>query len=374
MTPFRFVHTADWQLGKPFGGMAPDLAANLRRERLDAITRIAKAARDGGAGHVVVAGDVWDCETPADAMLAQPLDLMSGASDLVWWLLPGNHDPASRGGLWDRIRERGLPANVRCMCTPEPVEAASGVVLLPAPWVSKNPGRDLTEDFTDVATPDGVLRIGVAHGGVHEFNQDAVQSSVIAQGAALRGGLDYLALGDWHGHKRVDARTWYAGTPEPDRFPENEPGFVLLVEATRDGDPTVDVLPVARYHWSRDRLDLTDGADPVTRFEALHADGPERSLRLAKVAVGGTTRLSDRATFLAHLDRARASYAHLETDTDELRTLVEADGLDGIDREGSLREAAETLHRRSLDANLGTAERSTAQLALDLLVTMADGV
>ena len=29
---------------------------------------------------------------------------------------------------------------------------------------------------------------------------------------------DYLALGDWHGTRRIDARTWYSGTPEHDRF------------------------------------------------------------------------------------------------------------------------------------------------------------
>ena len=369
---FRFLHTADWQLGKPFGRMAPDLAANLRRARIDAVGRIAGAARQGGAGHVVVAGDVWDCETPQAETVAQPLDAMADASDLVWWLLPGNHDPAARGGLWDRLRERGMPANVRCLCAPEPVEAAPGVYLLPAPWGSKNPGRDLTEDFARWTTPEGSLRIGVAHGGVHEFVQDAVQSCAIDPQAAGRAGLDYLALGDWHGHKMIDPRTWYAGTPEPDRFPDNEPGYVLLVELSPGAEPKVERVPVARYHWSRDALDLTDGADPIAVFDALHEEGAARSHRLAKVTVTGTTRMDARTAFLRHVEDRRASYAHLETSHDALTTLVSADGFDALDREGSLRQTAERLHARSLSTEIGADERGTARLALDLLMTLAE--
>jgi DNA repair exonuclease SbcCD nuclease subunit len=369
---FRFVHTADWQLGKPFGRFPAERAAQLRAARVDAIGRIASVAREHGAGHVVVAGDVWDCETPADETVAQPLGAMRAAPDLVWWLLPGNHDPADRGGLWDRMRERGLPPNVRGLCSPEPQEAVPGVHLLPAPWVSKNPGRDLTEDFASAATPEGALRLGVAHGGTVEFRQDAVQSSAIAEGAAARGGLDYLALGDWHGHKRVDERTWFAGTPEPDRFPRNEPGYVLVVEAGRGRAPEVTPVRVAQYHWSDETLDLTEGADPAARFDALHEGGPERRHRLAKVTVTGTTRLQDRAAFLRHVEAVRADYAHLTVEHAGLRTLVEADGLDMLDREGSLRQAAEELHARTLNAQLGEAERGKARLALDLLMTLAE--
>ncbi|MBB4658147.1 metallophosphoesterase family protein [Parvularcula dongshanensis] len=371
MGAFRFVHTADWQLGKPFGRFPAERAAQLRAARIDAIGRIAGVARDHGAGHVVVAGDVWDCEQPLPETIAQPLDAMASASDLVWWLLPGNHDPAARGGLWDRMRERGLPSNVRCLCAAGPVEAAPGAYLLPAPWVSKNPGRDLTEDFAGHSTPDGALRLGLAHGGTTEFRQDTEQSAAIAAGAASRGGLDYLALGDWHGHKRVDARTWFAGTPEPDSFPRNEPGYVLVVEAAPGREPVVTPVAVAQYHWSRDTLDLTEGLDPVARFEALHEGGPERRFRLAKLTVTGTARLHDRAALLSHLEGRTASYAHLDWDVEGLRTLIEADGLDRLDREGSLRQAAERLHARSINAQLGEADRGTARLALDMLVTLA---
>mgnify|MGYP007106490541 CR=1 FL=1 len=40
----RFLHTADWQIGKPFGGFEPDVRAELRAERFAVVARIAALA------------------------------------------------------------------------------------------------------------------------------------------------------------------------------------------------------------------------------------------------------------------------------------------------------------------------------------------
>ena len=73
------------------------------------------------------------------------------------------------------------------------------------------------------------LRIGLAHGSIRDFSSRGEAQNQIAPDRAQRSNLDYLALGDWHGTLRVDARTWYSGTPETDRFQRDEPGHALLV-------------------------------------------------------------------------------------------------------------------------------------------------
>ena len=46
----RFIHTADWQLGKPFAGVEdPAKRAILQNERIEAIKRIGKIAKDNEA-------------------------------------------------------------------------------------------------------------------------------------------------------------------------------------------------------------------------------------------------------------------------------------------------------------------------------------
>ena len=368
MTPFRFIHTADWQLGKPFGRFRPEVAAGLQRARLDAVARIARVARERDAAHVVVAGDVWDSDLPSDRNLRQPLDAMANAHDVTWWLLPGNHDPASRGGLWDRLRGGTLPANVRCLCSAEPQEAAPGVWFLPAPLVSKNPGHDPTAAMDAMATPPGALRIGVAHGGTADIGGDS--GAVIDARRPEAAGLTYLALGDWHGHKRVSERVWYAGTPEPDSFPRNEPGYVLLVEAEADRAPTVTPVPTWTYHWSRETLDLTLGPDPVALFEERFEGGPARSDRLVRLKVTGATGLAERNALAAHLDRQHEdSFAHLRWDMDGLATAMDAEALDALDREGSLRAAADALLERAKAE--GERERLVARRALELMASFA---
>ena len=66
---FRLLHSADWHIGKVFGGFPSDIAALLREARLNAVTRLAEAARAHGAQHIVVAGDVFDSPGLPDRVL-----------------------------------------------------------------------------------------------------------------------------------------------------------------------------------------------------------------------------------------------------------------------------------------------------------------
>ena len=367
---FRFIHTADWQLGKPFGRFRPETAHGLQRARLDAIGRIADVARAHGAAHVVVAGDVWDSDLPSDRTIRQPLEAMRRAAEVTWWLLPGNHDPASRGGLWDRLRSGDLPSNVRCLCAPEPQEAAPGVFFLPAPLVSKDPGHDPTAAMDAMSTPDGALRIGVGHGAVTGFGDEA--RAVIAKDRPERAGLAYLALGDWHGHGQVTERVWYAGTPEPDAFPRNEPGYVLLVEAEAGRVPVVTPVSTREYLWQRTELALTAGDDPVQLLEDRLAHDHDTGKRLVRLKITGATGLAERTALAAELDRLHEdSFAHIRWDMDGLATAMDAEALDALDREGSLRAAADMLLGQARGEEGTERQRLVARRALELLASFA---
>ena len=60
----RFIHTADWQIGKPFRNFA-DKESVLRLARLAAVEAIGRLAVTEGAAHVLVAGDLYDTEAPS---------------------------------------------------------------------------------------------------------------------------------------------------------------------------------------------------------------------------------------------------------------------------------------------------------------------
>lgn len=368
---FRFIHTADWQLGKSFAQFEPELAAQLLDARLGVIERIANVARDEDIGHVLVAGDVWDSASPSDRHLRQPLDRMRAAGNVTWWLLPGNHDPCEPHSLWDRLKLMGLPPNVRPLTEAAPVELAKDIALLPAPWTSNSPGRDLTAGFSSMTTPTDSLRIGLAHGGTCGFFDQSPQSVAISEKRAEEAGLEYLALGDWHGAQQVDPHTWYAGTPEPDRFPKNNPGSVLVVAVEKYSLPNIKSVHTASYVWTRDRLDCRDGIDPCAEVtEMFDARGP-RHRRLSRLELHGVLRLDTRIRFLSYLEQERQSLAHLRLKSDELLCLADADALDELDREGTLRDAAASIVARMEDHELSEDERAKARRALDYLAAFA---
>ena len=79
----NIVHTADWQLGKPFGGFPDEVRSALTEARFDAIDRIAEVAAANQASHVVVAGGVFDNIDPGDRVLGQALSRM-GRAPVTW--------------------------------------------------------------------------------------------------------------------------------------------------------------------------------------------------------------------------------------------------------------------------------------------------
>ena len=368
---FRFVHSGDLHLGKRYGQFSGDLPAKLREARHAVIGKLADHARAHGASTVLLAGDTFDTETPAPEVRRQALAEMSHHAPLRWVILPGNHDSLQAAQLWSTLRAE-VPENVTLAVEPLLLDLAPGVVLLPAPCTTRRPGRDLSEWMDGAATPDGTLRIGLAHGAVQSFSEEGTAPDTIAPDRARRAGLSYLALGDWHGGVEIDPRTRYSGTPEPDRFKHDRPGEALLVAL--DGPsapPQVTPLETGTFTWRTLALDLLDGEDPVARMEALLPEPRLRRRSLVTLVAGGRARLEVRTTLAAAVAGVTPDFAFLEFDDTGLATECEAGDLDAIDQAGALREAAEALLAEAEDATRSAGEREIARTALARLYAYA---
>ena len=365
----RFIHTADWHIGKPFRNFPADLAGELGAARLDAIGRIAAIARARDAFHVLVAGDVFDSDLLEAVVIRRALERMAREADINWLLLPGNHDPARPGGLWDRISRIGTPVNVTALLRNEPIVFQRDGVLLPAPLTSKNPGRDPTGWMDEAATPGGLVRIGLGHGSVQGFGSDGDSAVTIAKDRARTAGLAYLALGDWHGQKRIDARTWYPGTPEPDRFRDNDPGFVLAVVIEGAGDVKVESVKSAAFGWGQFSQTIRAKSD-FTNLEktiAASSDAPERFL--VKLDLSGSLSLSGHAAFAAWREIWSGKVRHLDIDDRNLIALPEDGDLQSLGGEGPLVDAARALQAMQRDSN--HPDHAAASLALIRLYAFA---
>ena len=361
----RFIHTADWQVGKVFRLVDDATSGVLQAARLEAISTLGRLALEQAAPVVLVAGDIYDVASAEDRLLGQPLERMRAFPDVDWHLIPGNHDPHQAGGPWERVLRRGLPGNVQLHLEPAPVALAGGQAqLLPAPLVRRRALADPTLWMDQVPTPAGVPRIGLAHGSISAFGSDADrQPNLIDPARPERAGLAYLALGDWHGLKRIGPRCWYSGTPEVDDFGVEGGGQALLVELPAPGAlPEVRPLAVGRFDWRQETVQI-HGLDDVevatARLRALRAE-PARLL--LDLTLEGTLSLAGRTHLARALDELRAALCWLRVDDERLFLEPTALDLEAIAPGGFLRVAA--LRLQALADDPGEPAREIAARAL----------
>lgn len=346
--PVKLLHTADWQIGKVFRNIPGDEGAALRLQRFDTVKKVAATAVAQAVDAVLVAGDVFETDSVSDDTIRRTLTALEGYGG-PWVLLPGNHDPALASSVWTRIEALGRPDNVILATDAAPISLCDGqVALLPAVLRRRHESLDVTAWFDTAETADGAFRIGLAHGSVDGASaQDSDAPNTIAANRAEAARLDYLALGDWHSLRKIDPRTWYAGTPEADRFSSPDPGHVLRVTLDQPGaPPVVTPLRIGRYDWRRVELDVAGetAVDRIADALAALSDGVrEPGHQVVRLILSGVVSLSEQQAVDDAIADWRARFHFLETRTADLIAAPSADDLDAIDHQGFVRRAVERL-------------------------------
>jgi len=356
------LHTADWQIGRVFSQFEPDDAAALFEARFKVVELLAGIAAERQVDAVLVAGDVFDLQTVSDKTVRRMFNAMQGFAG-PWLLIPGNHDSALSESVWSRAQRLGAIApNVVCCLEPTARTVAGKFTLLPAPLTQRHTYGDLTDWFATAQGEEGLPRIGLAHGCVQGIlSEDIDSANPIAAGRAAQARLDYLALGDWHGTRQIDERTWYAGTPETDRFRANDSGQALLVTIAEAGAvPAVEPIRTGQFAWQQLEPRLAVPSDIDELVEKLERVGSGDVLQLRAQGacdLGGHNRLG------AALDAARARARALVWDGEALRLEPTEEDIQALHADGFVGEALQELRAQQGDAD--------AELARDALLTLA---
>ena len=269
----KFLHTADWQLGKPFGGVE-DLSKRtlLQQQRLAVLDRIADVAQSRGAEFILVAGDVFDSPTATKSTISAACAAI-GRMKIPVYVIPGNHDHGGPGSLWEQsyfLREQQqLAPNLHLLLEPKPFDCGPALIF-PCPLLRRHESSDLTAwlQTLDLNALPAKPRIVLAHGSIQDFgasqaDEDQIDTAVNHLDITRLDpqNWDYVALGDWHGTKKVGVHAWYSGTPELDRFQkgsDHDPGNVLVVDTQRGTSPAVESVRIARFAWHERHFTFSD--------------------------------------------------------------------------------------------------------------------
>lgn len=376
-----FLHTADWQLGKPFAGVDDvQKRALLQNERLAVLKRIGERAREHHAGFVLLAGDLFDSPSATKSTVAAACSAI-GSIGVPVFAIPGNHDHGGVGSLWEQEffkRERDqLAPNFNILLKPEPVELENAV-LFPCPLLRRHEAADptawlrSTQDF-DTRFGDKP-RIVLAHGSVLSFvspsddeESDAGAPNLIDLPRLSESAFDYVALGDWHGAKQVADKAWYSGTPELDRFikgDDHNPGNVLVVEAGHGQMPRVQCVRTGAIGWHELEFSFADDTGLVRLKELVDEKIGSRAnedlLRLhlsGSLGIEAATRLDQ----MIEAWNARLLRVKLSNQTAIAPTPAELDGL--THRAGDPLVSLVATKLVAL-AESGTEQASVARIAL----------
>ncbi len=265
----RLLHTADVHLGARHADLG-DAAAAQRERQFAAFAASVNLALSERVDLFLVAGDLFDSNVQprrsVERVAAELARLVRSRVRTV--LIPGTHDVYDRSSVYRAYDLAALAGasegdDLLTVLTPERpwvhIGACDVVVHGPV-FATKRAPHSPLRDLASVRTPDATWRLGLLHAAIAIPGRTDHDEVVITTDEIAASGLDYLALGHWHGAQVAKARgvTYaYAGAPEPIALDQDKAGKVLLVTLEqRDGEKHVAVAERVVGRTTFERVDV----------------------------------------------------------------------------------------------------------------------
>ncbi len=362
----RFLHTADWQIGMRAGSIGA-AGERVRQQRLLTAERVVQIAKDKGAEFMLLAGDTFE-DNGADRSLVQKVGDILSAFPRPVHIIPGNHDPAVPGSVWEHP-VWASHGNLNVIVDNVRVQLDDGY-LYACPIIAKHSSSDPTAWITPEHA-DGI-RIGLGHGTVEGIRQDEPDHP-IARDTPERSGLDYVALGHWHSTATYESavgtsRMAYSGAPEPTRFGERDSGNVLLVEIPGSGEaPRIEQVTAGALTWRTLEREVGNDTALASLREEIEALQDSAST-LIEVTLSGVLPASatDEVARIEEIVASRFLFGRV--DTSSLLPSPEDDAWLSALPVGVVRDAAERLRQI---ASSGAEQSGSASVALLELYRLA---
>lgn len=269
----RFIHTADWHLGRLFFGR------HLTDDQAHVLDELVHLARDARAEAVVIAGDIYDRAVPpveAVELFDDTLSRLLLDEKIKVLYIAGNHDSAARLGFGSRLLAGGgvfVAGQLQADAAPIVLDDAHGKVafsLLPymEPATVRFAYGEAAEELAgfDEATsfavaraaalvPEGCRSVAVAHafiaGGASSDSERPLSvggSDSVSPACFAR--FSYTALGHLHAPQQAGAANIrYAGSLMKYSFSEaGQRKGATIVDLAADGSVMIEEAALAAPH------------------------------------------------------------------------------------------------------------------------------
>lgn len=280
----RFIHTADWHLGRIFHNQ------HLTDDQAYLLEEFIRLAKDVRPDAVIIAGDIYDRAVPppdAVSLLDEVLYRLAVECGATVLLIAGNHDSPERIGFGDRLLARQkIHLAGRVVARQQPVELSDQygkVYFCPLPYAEPPLVRERlgVEAYThdeamqalladaEAGLPAGVRRVAVGHafvagGTASESERPLSVGTVSAVSPVIFQGFHYVALGHLHKPQAIGQdHIRYSGSLLKYSFSEaDHHKSVAVVDLDQAGAARVEAVSLAPR---RDVRILTGCMDELLR-------------------------------------------------------------------------------------------------------------
>ena len=286
----KLIHCADIHLDSRMTAyLPPEKAKERRQEILGTFLRMIDYAAEHDVHHVLIAGDLFDDGNITALTRNAVISAIGAHPDIFFYYLRGNHDAE---GLQESADT--APANLRLFGDTWTSYALDGeeskrIVLTGAELSPEN-----REILWNSLYPDPRhVNLVMLHGALEEYDsRDGADAIPLGR---LRGrGIDYLALGHYHGYRegQLDrrGRYCYAGCLEGRGFDEcGDHGFVLLDIDDETYRISAEFVPFAKRTLLELPVDVSglDTSAQMTEKIREELEGRADSSQLVKVVLTG---------------------------------------------------------------------------------------
>ena len=237
----KIIHTSDLHIGAKFGTFGEKAEAQ-RKAILNALAKIVDMAIERSAHIVLISGDLFDSNFPSRVSVDFVKSQLKRLNDakIHAAILPGTHDCLSQDSIYKRERFGAEMPFVFVFDDASVMQKEFTDINLTL-FAKPNTTNKSTESPTAflesvVKSASTKYKVAMAHGSVQIEGKAAADDMPITLREISSSGVQYLALGHWHGCQEFSFGStiaWYAGSPEI-TYQEGKgglgQGYAVLVE------------------------------------------------------------------------------------------------------------------------------------------------
>ncbi len=371
------IHTADVHLGAPLGWLG-DRAGDQRNQLRLTFRSLIDMTREEDADCLLIAGDLFDSNRPPASevrFVMRELARLTGASEAHVVLLPGSHDHAGEGSVYecyadefeqiDRVSVLGI-GGVTSVRVPRAGLSVHGA----PPRSNRSSEHQMLSLRPD---PESNHNIAVLHGSV-DLVPGAPDDHPILREELRAPGWSYVALGHWHSWKQIDggdAPAVYPGAPEIVAPDQAGSGYVARVTLNRDGT-RVSQVAVAERQLAVATVDVAGAQDTIEVARRVRTAVPASPDTILRTALTGLIPLDSSFDVRVLLEELKGDYFQVLPPKQSYHVRLTDADMDALPERLVIGRYVR-LMRVSIAEATSDAERDELEAALQLGVALLQG-